>query len=83
VGHSRRRRHGEIEGVEAKAAHAGTPGDLFKPLSASPTASAVASLLFRLGEWPALVFTDRRTAFLVTFLSLQVVGVHISSFRII
>ncbi|MHB8119602.1 MAG: hypothetical protein ACYDHX_12895 [Methanothrix sp.] len=29
-----RRRHGELEGVEAKAAHTGTPADLFKPLSA-------------------------------------------------
>jgi hypothetical protein len=29
-----RRCHGELEGVEVKAAHTGTPPDLFKPLSA-------------------------------------------------
>jgi hypothetical protein len=30
-----RRCHSEMAGVEAKAAHSGTPPDLFKPLSAS------------------------------------------------
>ncbi len=29
-----RRCHGELEGVEVKAAHTGTPPDLYKPLSA-------------------------------------------------
>lgn len=38
-----RRCHGELEGVEAKAAHKGTPADLFKPSPPSPTGQAAES----------------------------------------
>lgn len=43
-------RHGELEGVEAKAAHTGTPPDLFKPLSAFANRSGGGILLFGLDE---------------------------------
>ena len=45
-----RRRHGELEGVEAKAAHTGTPADLFKPLSAFANRTGGGVLLFGLDE---------------------------------
>jgi ATP-dependent DNA helicase RecG len=45
-----RRRHGELEGVEAKAAHTGTPADLFKPLSAFANRLGGGVLLFGLDE---------------------------------
>jgi len=45
-----RRRHGELEGVEAKAAHTGTPADLYKPLSAFANRSGGGVLLFGLDE---------------------------------
>jgi ATP-dependent DNA helicase RecG len=45
-----RRRHGELEGVEAKAAHTGTPADLFKPLSAFANRPGGGILLFGLDE---------------------------------
>ena len=45
-----RRRHGELEGVEAKAAHTGTPADLFKPLSAFANRAGGGILLFGLDE---------------------------------
>ncbi len=45
-----RRCHGELEGVEAKAAHTGTPLDLFKPLSAFANRSGGGILLFGLDE---------------------------------
>ncbi|MFZ2472154.1 MAG: ATP-binding protein [Methanothrix sp.] len=45
-----RRRHGELEGVEAKAAHTGTPADLFKPLSAFANHAGGGILLFGLDE---------------------------------
>jgi ATP-dependent DNA helicase RecG len=45
-----RRRHGELEGVEAKAAHTGTPADLFKPLSAFANRARGGILLFGLDE---------------------------------
>jgi ATP-dependent DNA helicase RecG len=45
-----RRRRGELEGVEAKAAHTGTPADLFKPLSAFANRSGGGVLLFGLDE---------------------------------
>ncbi len=45
-----RRCHGELEGVEAKAAHTGTPPDLFKPLSAFANRSGGGVLLFGLDE---------------------------------
>ncbi len=45
-----RRRHGELEGVEAKAAHSGTPPDLFKPLSAFANRPGGGILLFGLDE---------------------------------
>ena len=45
-----RRRHGELEGVEAKAAHTGTPPDLFKPLSAFANRPGGGVLLFGLDE---------------------------------
>ncbi|HPS92581.1 MAG TPA: hypothetical protein PKV33_10520, partial [Methanothrix sp.] len=45
-----RRRHGELEGVEAKAAHKGTPADLFKPLSAFANRAGGGILLFGLDE---------------------------------
>ncbi|MDD1762652.1 MAG: ATP-binding protein [Methanothrix sp.] len=45
-----RRRHGELEGVEAKAAHTGTPADLFKPLSAFANRPGGGVLLFGLDE---------------------------------
>ena len=45
-----RRRHGELEGVEAKAAHTGTPPDLFKPLSAFANRAGGGILLFGLDE---------------------------------
>jgi len=44
------RRHGELEGVEAKAAHKGTPADLFKPLSAFANRAGGGILLFGLDE---------------------------------
>jgi ATP-dependent DNA helicase RecG len=44
------RRHGELEGVEAKAAHTGTPADLFKPLSAFANRAGGGILLFGLDE---------------------------------
>jgi len=45
-----RRCHGELEGVEAKAAHTGTPADLFKPLSAFANRPGGGVLLFGLDE---------------------------------
>jgi len=45
-----RRRHGELEGVEAKAAHTGTPADLSKPLSAFANCAGGGILLFGLDE---------------------------------
>lgn len=45
-----RSRHGELEGVEAKAAHTGTPADLFKPLSAFANRAGGGILLFGLDE---------------------------------
>jgi len=45
-----RRRHGELDGVEAKAAHSGTPADLFKPLSAFANRAGGGILLFGLDE---------------------------------
>jgi len=45
-----RRRHGKLEGVEAKAAHTGTPADLFKPLSAFANRAGGGILLFGLDE---------------------------------
>ncbi len=45
-----RRRHGELEGVEAKAAHSGTPADLYKPLSAFANRPGGGVLLFGLDE---------------------------------
>ncbi|HOV52660.1 MAG TPA: putative DNA binding domain-containing protein [Methanothrix sp.] len=45
-----RRRHGELEGVEAKAAHTGTPADLYKPLSAFANRPGGGILLFGLDE---------------------------------
>lgn len=45
-----RRCHGELEGVEAKAAHTGTPQDLFKPLSAFANRPGGGILLFGLDE---------------------------------
>lgn len=45
-----RRCHGEIEGVEAKAAHTGTPQDLFKPISAFANRPGGGVLLFGLDE---------------------------------
>ncbi len=45
-----RRCHGELEGVEVKAAHTGTPPDLFKPLSAFANRSGGGILLFGLDE---------------------------------
>jgi len=45
-----RRRHGELDGVEAKAARTGTPADLFKPLSAFANRSGGGVLLFGLDE---------------------------------
>ena len=45
-----RRHHGELEGVEAKAARNGTPPDLFKPLSALANRPGGGVLLFGLDE---------------------------------
>jgi len=45
-----RRCHGELDGVEAKAAHTGTPPDLFKPLSAVANRPGGGVLLFGLDE---------------------------------
>ncbi len=45
-----RRRHGGLEGVEAKAAHTGTPADLFKPISAFANHAGGGILLFGLDE---------------------------------
>ena len=45
-----RRRHGELEGVEAKAAHTGTPPDLYKPVSAFANRPGGGTLLFGLDE---------------------------------
>jgi len=45
-----RRRHGELEGVEAKAARTGTPADLYKPLSAFANRPGGGVLLFGLDE---------------------------------
>lgn len=45
-----RRRHGELEGVEAKAAHNGTPLDLYKPVSAFANHTGGGVLLFGLDE---------------------------------
>lgn len=45
-----RRCHGELDGVEAKAARTGTPADLFKPLSAFANRSGGGVLLFGLDE---------------------------------
>ena len=45
-----RRRHGELEGVEAKSAHTGTSPDLFKPLSAFANRPGGGVLLFGLDE---------------------------------
>jgi ATP-dependent DNA helicase RecG len=45
-----RRHHGELEGVEAKAAHTGTPADLFKPLSAFANRPGGGVLLFGLDK---------------------------------
>ena len=45
-----RRHHGELEGVEAKAAHNGTPADLYKPLSAFANRPGGGVLLFGLDE---------------------------------
>jgi ATP-dependent DNA helicase RecG len=45
-----RRCHGELEGVEAKAAHRGTPPDLFKPISAFANRPGGGVLLFGLDE---------------------------------
>lgn len=45
-----RRCQGELDGVEAKAAHKGTPPDLFKPLSAFANRSGGGVLLFGLDE---------------------------------
>jgi ATP-dependent DNA helicase RecG len=45
-----RRCRGELDGVEAKAAHAGTPSDLFKPLSAFANRPGGGILLFGLDE---------------------------------
>lgn len=45
-----RRRHGELEGVEAKAANTGTPSDLFKPFSAFANRPGGGVLLFGLDE---------------------------------
>jgi ATP-dependent DNA helicase RecG len=45
-----RHHHGELEGVEAKAAHTGTPTDLFKPVSAFANRSGGGILLFGLDE---------------------------------
>jgi ATP-dependent DNA helicase RecG len=44
------RRHGELDVVEAKAAHTGTPADLFKPLSAFANRPGGGVLLFGLDE---------------------------------
>ena len=45
-----RRCHGELEGVEAKAARRGTPPDLFKPISALANRPGGGVLLFGLDE---------------------------------
>jgi len=45
-----RRHHGELEGVEAKAARTGTPPDLYKPLSAFANRQGGGVLLFGLDE---------------------------------
>ncbi len=45
-----RRCHGELEGVEVKAAHSGTPPDLYKPLSAFANRQGGGVLLFGLDE---------------------------------
>lgn len=45
-----RRCRGELEGVEAKAAHTGTPPDLFRPLSAFANRPGGGVLLFGLDE---------------------------------
>lgn len=45
-----RRRHGELEGMEAKAAHIGTPPDLYKPVSAFANRPGGGILLFGLDE---------------------------------
>ncbi len=45
-----RRCHGELEGVEAKAARTGTPPDLFKPISAFANRPGGGVLLFGLDE---------------------------------
>jgi len=45
-----RRCHGELDGVEAKAARTGTPSNLFKPLSAFANRSGGGVLLFGLDE---------------------------------
>ncbi len=45
-----RRCHGELDGIEAKAAHTGTPPDLFKPLSAFANRSGGGVLIFGLDE---------------------------------
>ncbi len=45
-----RRCHSELEGVKAKAAHTGTPSDLFKPLSAFANRPGGGILLFGLDE---------------------------------
>jgi hypothetical protein len=45
-----RRCHGELEGVEAKADHTGTPPDLFKPLSANAFRPGGGILLFGMDE---------------------------------
>ena len=50
-----RRRHGELDGVQAKAAHTGTPADLFKPLSAFANRAGGGILLFGLDYWMAVV----------------------------
>ena len=42
--------HGELDGVEAKAAHTGTPADLFKPLSAFANRPGGGVMLFGLDE---------------------------------
>ncbi len=45
-----RHRHGELEGLEAKAAHTGTPPDLYKPVSAFANRPGGGVLLFGLDE---------------------------------
>ncbi|HUM80856.1 MAG TPA: hypothetical protein PLQ38_03680 [Methanothrix sp.] len=44
-----RRHHEELEGVEAKAAHSGTPADLYKPLSVFANRPRRWSIAFRPG----------------------------------